>query len=94
MVTPTVMAAAVLPAEIVSVLVPELLIGLSDAVRPVGKLRGEKLTLLVLKPFDGVTVIVLMPLAPCTRVRLLGDADRLKFGGRGAALTVRATVVV
>ena len=64
MVTPTVMAAAALLAEIVSVLVPEPLIGPNDAVKPVGKLRGEKLTLPVLKPFDGVIVIVLVPLAP------------------------------
>ena len=64
MVTPRVMAAAELLALIVSVLVPELLIGLNDAVRPVGKLRGVKVTLLAVKPPDGVMVIVLVPLAP------------------------------
>ena len=61
-----------------------------DAVTPLDWPDAEKLTLPV-KPFSGVTVIVLMPLVPCVTVRLLGDADRLKSG---AALTVSATVVV
>jgi len=29
-----------------------------------------------LKPFCGVTVTVLAPLAPCSMVKLLGDAER------------------
>jgi len=36
-------------------------------------------------------VMVLVPLAPCVTVRLLGNAERLKFG---AAFTVRLTIVV
>jgi len=61
-----------------------------DAVTPLDWPDAEKFTLPV-KPFSGVTVIVLFPLVPCVRVRLLGDADRLKSGG---ALTVSPTVVV
>jgi len=38
--------------------------------------------------------MVLLPLALCAIVRLVGDADRLKFGGRAAAVTVRLTVAV
>jgi hypothetical protein len=33
-----------------------------------------------LKPLDAVTDIVLIPLAPCATVTLLGDADKLKSG--------------
>jgi hypothetical protein len=58
------MTAAALPALIVSVLVPELLIGPNDADNPVGKVRGEKPTLLALRPPDGVIVMVLVPLEP------------------------------
>jgi len=45
-----------------------------------------------LKPFCGVTAIVLAPLLPWVTVTLPGDADRLKFGW-AAAFTVRLTVV-
>jgi len=41
-----------------------------------------------------VIVIVLVPLAPGITVRLLGDADRLKFGGVGEGFTVRLSVAV
>ena len=41
----------------------------------------------------GMTVMVLVPLLPCTMVRLLGEADKEK-SGCGAALTVRLMVVV
>ncbi len=89
MVTPTVrLVAAVLLADSVSILVPAVLIGLKDAVTPLGKPGGEKMTLLLLKPFDGVIVIVLEPLEPWVMLRLLGDAARLKFG-TGTAFTVR-----
>jgi hypothetical protein len=43
------------------------------------------------KPFWGVIVIVLLPLEPCVRLRLFGDAEMLKFG---TALTVRVIVVM
>jgi hypothetical protein len=91
-VTPTVIGAAVLVAETVSVLVPVLLIGLRVALSPVGKPGGEKLTLLLLKPADGVMVRVDLPLAPGATVRLVGDAERLKLGA-ATVLTVRPTVV-
>ncbi len=95
MVRPTVRLAAVLLADSVSVLVPAELIGLKDAVKPLGKPGGVKLTVLLLKPPDGVIVIVLVPLEPCAIVRVLGDADRLKSGFVVvAAFTVRLTVVV
>lgn len=47
-----------------------------------------------MKPLDGVTVIVLDPLAPWVIDTLLGTADRLKFGGTTAAVTVKPTVAV
>jgi len=93
MVRPTVRLAAELLADSVSVLLPVELIGLKDAVTPVGKPGGVKPTVLLLKPPDGVIVIVLVPLAPCAIVTLLGDADRLK-SGVAAPFTVRLTVAV
>jgi hypothetical protein len=76
MVTETVpMVAALLT---VSVIVLAVLagFGLNDAVTPLGRPDADKVTL-PLKPFWALTVIVLPPLPPCVRVRLLGDADRL-----------------
>jgi len=67
---------AVLLAVKVSVLVPAVLLGLNDAVTPLGRPDADKLTLL-LKPFSGVTVMVLAPLVPCTTVKLLGEAERV-----------------
>jgi hypothetical protein len=74
-VTVNVPVAAVLLAVSVNVL--ELVVppGLNDAVTPLGRPDADKLTL-PLKPFCGVTVIVLARLAPCTTLRLLGEADR------------------
>jgi len=46
------------------------------------------------KPFNGVIVIVLVPLVPCVSVMLLGDADRLKSGAGAGAFTVSETLVV
>ena len=93
MVTVEVPAAAVPLAVSVSVLVAVALVGLKDAVTPLGRPEAERATLPV-KPFCGVTVMLLGPLAPCAIVRLLGDADRLKFGAGAVAPTVRLTVVV
>jgi hypothetical protein len=73
-VTVTVPVAAVLPAVSVNVLVLAVLLGLKDAVTPPGKPDADKLTL-PLKPFCGVTVMVLVPLVPCVIVKLLGDAE-------------------
>ncbi len=74
MVTAAVPVVAVLLAVSVNVLVVVARLGLNDAVTPLGRPDADKLTL-PLKPFCGVTVIVLVPLAPCTTLRLLGDAE-------------------
>jgi hypothetical protein len=58
----------------VNVLVLAVLLGLNDAVTPLGVPDADKLTLPV-KPFWGVTVIVLAPLAPCAIVKVFGDAE-------------------
>ena len=81
---------AALLAVRVSVLEDVAGLELNDPVTPVGKPEATKLTLL-LKPFCALTLIVLVPLAPCRILRLLGDAERVKFG---AALTVSETVVL
>jgi len=78
-VTVTVPVIAVLLAVSVNVLVPVVLFGLKEAVTPLGRPEADKLTL-PLKPFCGLTVIVLVPLAPCSMLRLLGDAEREKLG--------------
>ncbi len=75
----------------VSVLVVVAEAGLNAAVTPLGSPDADKLTA-ALNPFCGVTVTVLVPLAPCVIVTVPGDADRLKLGG--GAFTVRLTVVV
>ena len=72
----TVPVVAVLLAVNVSVLVVAVLLGLNDAVTPLGRPDADKLTLL-LKPFCGLTVMVLAALVPCTIVILFGDADRV-----------------
>ena len=74
MVTVTVPVAAVLPAASVNVLVPAVLLGLNDAVTPLGRPDADRLTL-PLKPFCGLTVMVVAPLAPCAIARLLGDVE-------------------
>ena len=84
MVTVTVPVVAALLAASVKVLVAVAGFGLNDAVTPLGKPDADKLTLPP-KPFCGVTAIVLVPLVPCVMLRLLGDAERVKFG---AAVTV------
>jgi len=78
----TVPVAAVLLAASVNVLVLAVLLGLNDAVTPLGRPDADKLTLL-LKPFSGATVMVLVPLAPCAIVTLVGEVESEKFGGGG-----------
>jgi len=51
-------------------------VGLKMALAPDGRPDAPKVTM-PLKPFCGVTVIVLVPLAPWVTVTLLGDAERL-----------------
>jgi hypothetical protein len=94
MVTVAVPVVALLLAVRVSVLgvVAEAEAGLNEGVTPLGRPEADRLTPL-LKPFCGVTVMVLVPLFPCMKVRLLGDADRPKLGTE-AAFTVRLRVVV
>jgi len=65
-------------------------LGLKEAVTPVGRLDAEKVTLPV-KPFVGWMVIVEVPVLPRATLRLLGDAERLKFG---PGFTAREIVVV
>jgi hypothetical protein len=92
MVTVAVPVVAVLLAVSVTVLVLVVLPGLNKAVTPLGSPEADRLTL-PLKPFCGATAIVLVPLAPCVIVKLLGEAEREKFGA-GARITVRAIAVV
>jgi hypothetical protein len=77
MVTVEVPAAAVLLAVSVSALVVVALAGLNAAVTPLGRPEAVKATLPV-KPFFGVIVSVLEPLALCAIDTLVGDAARLK----------------
>jgi hypothetical protein len=60
----------------VNVLVAVVGFELNDAVTPLGRPDADKLTL-PLKPFCGVTLIVLAPPPPCAMLRLLGDAERV-----------------
>ncbi len=89
-VTPPVVA--VLLAVSVNVLVLVVLMGLNDAVTPLGRPDADRLTLPV-KPFCGVMVTVLEPLTPCVIVTLFGDAEIVKFG-TGVGFTVRETAAV
>jgi hypothetical protein len=89
-VTVDVPVAAVAPTVSVRELVVVAETGLKDAVTPFARPDADKLTLPV-KPFRGATAMVLEPLNPWATVRLLGDAERLKFAG---TVTVRETVVV
>ena len=76
MVTVAVPVVAVLLAVSVRVLALVLvaLVGLNEGVTPLGKPDADKATL-PLKPFCGATAMVLVPLEPCVKVRLFGDAE-------------------
>jgi hypothetical protein len=74
MVTVAVPVVAVLLAVNVNVLVVVAGFVLNDAVTPLGRPDADKVTL-PLKPFCGVTVIVLVPAVPCVIVKLLGDEE-------------------
>ncbi len=58
----------------VNVLVFAVLVGLNDAVMPLGSPEADKPTL-PLKPFRGTTVIVLVPLPPWVTLTLAGNAE-------------------
>ena len=72
----TVPVAAVLLAVSVKVLVLAVLLGLNDAVTPLGRPDADKPTL-PLKPFCGVIVMVLALFVPWTTLTLLGEADKV-----------------
>ena len=78
-VTVAVPVAAVPLAVNVSVLVEVVGFGLNCAVTPLGRPVALNVTLPV-KPSSGVTVIVLVPLAPCAMVSVFGFAAKLKSG--------------
>jgi hypothetical protein len=75
-VTVAVPGMAVLLAVSVNMLVLVVLLGLNDAVTPLGRPEADKLTL-ALKPFCGVTEMVLVALVPCVIVKLFGVAERV-----------------
>lgn len=87
-VTTVVPIGAVPVAVSVNVLVFVVLLGLKDAVTPLGNPEAENVTLPV-KPFFGVIVIVLVPLVPCVMVRLPEDVEREKFGPEVGQLFTR-----
>ena len=89
-VTVTVPRVAVPLAVRLNVLVAVVLPGLNDAVTPLGRPEADKVTLL-LKPFCGITEMVLAALAPCAMVTVLGEAESEKFGAGGAGV-VRETL--
>jgi hypothetical protein len=88
----TVPVFAVPVAVIVNVLAAVAGFGLNDAVTPLGRPDADKVTV-PLKPFCGVTVIVLAPPPPCTMLRLFGDAESVKFGGPVTARVIVAVFV-
>jgi hypothetical protein len=75
----------------VKTLVVPVLVGLNDAVTPVGRVEVTANATLLVKPFAGFTVTVLVPLVPCPMLRVLGAAESVKSGG---GVTVRAIIVV
>jgi hypothetical protein len=85
MVTVAAPVVAVLLAVNVNVLVVVAGFVLNDAVTPLGNPDADKVTP-PLNPFSGVTVIVLVPLAPCVIVKLLGEAESVKFGAGGGGV--------
>ena len=92
MVTVLVPVVAVLLAFNVSVLVVVPGFGLNDAVTPLPMPVAANVTLPV-KPPDGVMVILVVPLADRSTVKLVGEADKVKLPDT-AAVTVSETVVV
>jgi len=83
---------AVLVAINVNVLVPVVFAGLKDAVTPLGRPDADKLTL-PLKPLCGMTVTALVPLAPCAKLKVFGEADRLKVGGKATVSEIVAVLL-
>jgi hypothetical protein len=91
MVKVAVPAVATLLATSVSVLVvPVAGLGVKVAETLLGRPETERVTL-PLKPYSGLTVMVLPAELPCAMVRVLGEAERVKLG---APFTVSASVAV
>src|SRR6266550_4866931 len=85
------MPATALPAFTFSVaLLPAVMdVGATEALAPLGVPDTARL---IVPPLPNTTVeLVLEPLAPCTRLRVLGLAEIVKFGL--GAVTVSCTVV-
>jgi len=76
-VTVTIPVVAVLVAANVRELVEVVGLVAKLAVTPLGRGVADKVTE-PLKPFEGVTVIVVPPLVPCATETEAGEADRLK----------------
>src|SRR5205814_1384166 len=85
------LAAGVLPALTISVALPPALmdVGVTEALAPLGVPATTRLIALSLHA--ALPILVLEPLVPCTRLRLLGLAEIVKFGL--GAVTVSCTVV-
>ena len=83
---------AVVLAARVNTLVEVVLEGLKVAVTPEGRPDADRLTD-PLKPFSGVTVMVLVLLVPCLMLRVAGEAESEKSATAGA-FTVSVRVVV
>lgn len=91
----TVIVAAPVVAELLAVTVKTLvlvvLVGLKDAVTPLGRPETAKFTL-PLKPPTGLTVIVLWPLLPCAKVNAFGAADSVKPGTAAVSKNFNAAI--
>jgi hypothetical protein len=87
-VTVTVPVVAVELAVRVNVVLPAAGLGLNAAVTPEGRPEAENVTLSS-NPPDPSIVIVVVPFPPCSRLRLLGFACRVKFGGIPGQLFTR-----
>ena len=77
-VTATVPVAAVGLADRISELVVVVLLGLNEAVTPLGRPEADRL-MVPLKPACRATVIVLVALEPCGTVSPVGTAEMLKL---------------
>jgi hypothetical protein len=71
----------VAPLLAVSVSVVEVweLVGVKEAVTPLGNPEARKLTL-PLNPFHGVTITAVVPLPPCPTLTLLAEVESVKVG--------------
>lgn len=72
-------ATAVFDTARLTVLIVSVVVGLKAMFTPFGKPSSDRLTS-PLNPSIGATVIVVEPLVPGLRVRVLGDAERRKLG--------------